>query len=377
MKHKTAAVRSRSPKQVVFMTLHQPFRQISRSINVWRHRDKDLLCSLCLTRCSPFLWPIGRPLYLRATPVLWASIRILGLALSSQPGLIEVPIAEQECLVMNRIIASCLLLIFASLFAVQSWAQDAAPVVEAMGTPTEITSLHVALVPQRLFSAIPISTHSDEARKFIELAIDKYENDLLDDAVVHAKHATESDPQSALAYGFLSFAARRGTPNAAALARAKGLLPRATPDEQLLVRWMTSIQDGDLLPAIMTMNDLIKRYPKDKHVLYLTSEWLYFQQDNDRAQQMMETTLQIDPNFPPALNILGHAYLETGNPDPAKAIAALKRYVELEPGQPNPEYSLGEVLRYIGEDQGSEIPTETVSQTTLFRTSSSDVSIAD
>jgi cytochrome c-type biogenesis protein CcmH/NrfG len=68
---------------------------------------------------------------------------------------------------------------------------------------------------------------------------------------------------------------------------------------------------------------------------------------------MMETTLQIDPNFPPALNILGHAYLETGNPDPAKAIAALKRYVELEPGQPNPEYSLGEVLRYIGEDQGS------------------------
>ena len=278
---------------------------------------------------------------------------------------------------MNRVTARCLLLIFPSLFGVQSWAQDAAPVVEAMGTPTEITSLHVALVPQRLFSAIPISTHSDEARKFIELAIDKYENDLLDDAVVHAKHATESDPQSALAYGFLSFAARRGTPNAAALARAKGLLPRATPDEQLLVRWMTSIQDGDLLPAIMTMNDLIKRYPKDKHVLYLTSEWLYFQQDNDRAQQMMETTLQIDPNFPPALNILGHAYLETGNPDPAKAIAALKRYVELEPGQPNPEYSLGEVLRYIGEDQGSEIPTETVSQTTLFRTSSSDVSIAD
>ena len=116
---------------------------------------------------------------------------------------------------------------------------------------------------------------------------------------------------------------------------------------------MTSIQDEDLLPAIMTMNDLIKPYPKDKHVLYLTSEWLYFQQDNDRARQMMATNLQIDPNFPPALNILGHAYLETGNPDPAKAIAALKRYVELEPGQPNPEYSLGEVLRYIGEDQGS------------------------
>ena len=112
-------------------------------------------------------------------------------------------------------------------------------------------------------------------------------------------------------------------------------------------------KDGDLLPAIMTMNDLLKRYPKDEHVLYLTSEWLYFQQDYDRARQMLEITLQIDPNFPPALNMLGFAYLEAGNPDPTKAIAALKRYVELQPGQPSPEDSLGKVLRYAGDDQGS------------------------
>lgn len=248
---------------------------------------------------------------------------------------------------MIRVAARCLLLIFPFLIAVQSWGQDAAPLVEGVRAP------HSALVPQRLFGAIPVSTHSDEARKFVELAIDKYENDLLDDAIVNAQHATESDSQFAFAYAFLSFAARRGTPNAAALARAKALLPHATPDEQLLVRWMTSIQDGDLLPAIMTMNDLLKHYAKDEHVLYFTSEWLYFQQDYDRARQMLETTLQIDPNFPPALNMLGHAYLETSNPDHARAIAALKRYVELQPGQPNPESSLGETLRYIGDDQGS------------------------
>ena len=254
---------------------------------------------------------------------------------------------------MNRVTAHCLLLILPSLFGVPSWAQDAAPLVKEARARTVTASPHVALVPQHLFGAIPISTHSDEARKFVELAIDKYENNMLDDAIVHAKHATESDPQCALAYGFLSFAARRGSPDAAALARAKALLPLATPDEQLLVRWMASIQDGDLLPAIMTMNDLLKRYPKDKHVLYLISEWLYFQQDYDRARQMMETTFQIDPNFPPPLNMLGYAYLETGNPDPAKAIAALTRYVKLQPGQPNAEDSFGKVLRYAGDDQGS------------------------
>jgi tetratricopeptide (TPR) repeat protein len=152
---------------------------------------------------------------------------------------------------------------------------------------------------------------------------------------------------------FLSFAGRHGTPDATALARAKFFLSLATPDEQLLVRWMTSVEEGDLLPAITTMNDLLKRYPADKHVLYLTSEWLYFQQDYDRARQLMETTLRVDPNFAPTFNLLGYAYLETGNPDPAKAIAALKRYAELQPGQPNPEKSLAEILRYAGDDQGS------------------------
>jgi predicted Zn-dependent protease len=207
--------------------------------------------------------------------------------------------------------------------------------------------------PLRLFESIPISTHSDDARKSVELAIDKYENGLLDDAIVHAQHATEKDRKFALGYAVLSFVSRRGTPDAAALASAKVLLPLASPDETLLVRWMISVQEGDLLPAITSMNDLIQRYPKNEHVLYLTSEWLYYQQDYDRARQVMEKILQIDPNFSPAHNILGHAYLQTGNPDPAKAIASLERYVELQPGQPNAEESLGEVLSQVGDDQGS------------------------
>jgi tetratricopeptide (TPR) repeat protein len=142
-------------------------------------------------------------------------------------------------------------------------------------------------------------------------------------------------------------------PDAAALAKAKALLPHATPDEQLLVRWMTAIQDHNLLPAIASMNDLLKRYPHDKHVLYVTGEWLFLQQDNDRARTLLESALQVDPNFPAALNRLGYLYLDSSNPDPAKAVASLKRYAEVEPSSPNPQDSLGEVLREAGEDQGS------------------------
>ena len=109
------------------------------------------------------------------------------------------------------------------------------------------------------------------------------------------------------------------------------------------MNWLVDVQQGDNLSAIGAMNDLLVRFPNDKHVLYLTSEWLYMQQDYGRARKMMEKILDIDPNFPPALNMLGYSYIETGDPDPAKAVNFLQRYATLEPNQPNPQDSLGEV----------------------------------
>jgi tetratricopeptide (TPR) repeat protein len=101
------------------------------------------------------------------------------------------------------------------------------------------------------------------------------------------------------------------------------------------------------------MNDLLKRFPRDKHILYMTAEWLFLQQDDDRARSMMETALQIDPAFPAVLNRLGYVYMSSGTPDPVKAIASLKRYAEVEPSSPNPQDSLGEISRMAGDDSAS------------------------
>jgi tetratricopeptide (TPR) repeat protein len=252
---------------------------------------------------------------------------------------------------MNRFAARFLLLIFTLLSAANTWAQTSVARVEETAERTSAKTPGIAPVSQQLFGTVSLSTRSEEARKFVELAINKYENAMYDDAVVRARHATEKDPQSALSYAMLSFAARRTLPDSAALGKAKSLLPHATPDEQLLVRWMTSIQERDLLPAIMNMNDLLKRFPRDKHVLYLTGEWLFLQQDEDHARTLMETALQIDANFPAVLNRLGYLYVQIG--EPAKAIASLKRYAEVEPASPNPQDSLGEVSRISGDDQGA------------------------
>ena len=253
---------------------------------------------------------------------------------------------------MMRFAARFFLLIFPSLLGASSWAQSSAAHLEET-TARKSTAAIAPIAHQQLFGSIPLSTRSAEARKFEELALDKYENHITDDAETHAREAIKKDPQFALGYATLSLASLVGIPNTAALEKAKALLPRATPDEQLLVRWMTSVGDRDLLPAISAMNDLLKRYPNDKHVLYLIADWLYYQQDYDRARNMLETIHRIDSDFPPALNLLAYAYIQTGTPDPQKAIASLKRYAEVQPASPNPEDSLGEISRYTGDDQSS------------------------
>src|SRR6266403_1622452 len=255
---------------------------------------------------------------------------------------------------MNRFSARVLLLFFPSLLGSPAWAQTTAPHVEVAKARTKSSAAKVApITRQQLFGTIPVSTRSEQARRFVEIALDKYENHIVDGALANARSAIKKDPQFALGYATLSLASLGSIPNSAALGRAKALLPRATPDEQLLIRWMTSISDRELLPAISAMNDLLKRYPDNKHVLYILADWLYSQQDYGRSRQMLETVQQLDPDFPPALNLLGYAYIQTGTPDPVKAIASLQRYAEVLPNSPNPQDSLGEVLRLSGDDQGS------------------------
>jgi len=254
---------------------------------------------------------------------------------------------------MNRC-APRLLVLFSLAFAAgTAAAQTEGPRVETTRARPGAAKPAVSVMPQQLFGSLPVSTRSAEARQLVEKALDDYENVMLPESLASARKAAAKDPKFALAYAMWSFVARRDEPAPLALAKANALGVSAPPEEKLLVRWMTATQSKDLLPAIQTMNDLLAKFPKNKHVLYLTAEWLYFQQDYERSRQLFEAAAQVDPGFPPAQNMLGYAYIETGDPEPAKAIAALQRYSELLPTQPNPHDSLGEVNRYAGHDQAS------------------------
>jgi len=245
------------------------------------------------------------------------------------------------------------LLILALLPAFPCWAQQTAYVAKTTAHSSRTAPVRVIPASQHIFGSIGIASKSIETREQLELSLERYENAQYAESIQHSKLAAEKDPNCALAFALWSYAARWTTPAPDALQKALALSAKSAPDEKLLVTFMTGTQEADALPAIVAMNDLVNKHPKDKHVLYLAGEWLFFQEDYVRGRELMEKSLQLDAKFPPALNTLGYAYVESLDPEPAKGIDLLRRYAEVLPDDPNPQDSLGEVLRMTGDDSGS------------------------
>ena len=117
--------------------------------------------------------------------------------------------------------------------------------------------------------------------------------------------------------------------------------------EQLMIRWITSVQDNDYISGISAMNDLLAQYPRDKHLNYAAGRWLLQRQQYQNAQKAVERALAVDPAYPPALNVLGYAYARTGQF--AKAFAAMEKYTAVLPNEANPQDSYAEVFEIAGD----------------------------
>ena len=199
-----------------------------------------------------------------------------------------------------------------------------------------------------LTKTLPITTSSPKARDLFVRAVTDYENLYLERANIGWRAAVEADPNFALAYAFISNNSRNPAEAAAAREKAKALAVTAkvTPGEQLLIKWITSVQENNFLAGIPAMNDLLEMYPKDKQLAYLAGNWMMGQNNYEQAQKTLERALAIDKNYPAALNDLAYCYAH-GREFP-KAFEMMERYIAVLPTLPNPQDSYAEILRMSG-----------------------------
>ena len=213
--------------------------------------------------------------------------------------------------------------------------QGQQPVSAAASKPVETAAL-----------AVPFSTGSAEARAALQRGVVKWENHRMGEAVDEYRRAAKADSNFAAAHLFLSTLTPDPEEQNTELKKAIALRGTATPDEQLLIDWLAYTSQNQILEAITAMNELLSRYPKDKHLLYRAGIWFRNQRQLNRAVPMYDRLLKLDPQFADALNQLAYIYAFQGESE--KAIATIKRYVEVLPNEPNPEDSYAEICRMGG-----------------------------
>lgn len=201
--------------------------------------------------------------------------------------------------------------------------------------------------PSRSVSkGLPITTPSRQARKLFERGWAKLQLWHETEALSDWRAAARADQNFALAHLFVAYSTDNPEEESTELARARRLAPKTSRGEQYLVRWLSGVRNGDYVPAIAAMNDLLSLYPDDKRVDFIIGRWLVQQDRYEQAQVLLERVLANDPKDAAAANLLGYAYAFTRNFE--KAFSMMEQYVALQPEEPNPHDSYGEVLRLAG-----------------------------
>ncbi|MBK7632262.1 MAG: tetratricopeptide repeat protein [Ignavibacteriales bacterium] len=200
---------------------------------------------------------------------------------------------------------------------------------------------------------MPITTSSEEAKQLFIQARDYYENiefqkslKLLDDAIA-------IDTNFALAYLYKGLVSGSLSKLSMNIERASLLAENVTDGEKLLIDMTKSSNlDNDQKKSNEYLDKLIVMFPKDPRV-YLYKGWhMANTGEYDSAVVYLKTALELNPNYTPAHNLLGYAYLRTKKYDMAE-----KEFLEnirIAPDRPNPYDSYGEFLFGLGRYEGSQ-----------------------
>jgi tetratricopeptide (TPR) repeat protein len=241
--------------------------------------------------------------------------------------------------IRNHFLYPVMALAIAGVTAASAGAQMPQP---AIVTPTAVDGAPTT-------DMVPVTTFSPDARHDYELAL-LYHEDLLfvDKGLVSLRKAVKADPRFALAHAALGYFTTDPVEERREYALAQKNIANASPDERLLIRWMDGAKNGGLVPAIAAMNDLLAKYPNDKRLANMASEWLCANQAAyEHGEKILKNVLQSDPNYFPALNNLAYCYALSGRPNLAPPL--MDQYVVALPAQPNPQDSYGEIMRMLGD----------------------------
>jgi tetratricopeptide (TPR) repeat protein len=192
---------------------------------------------------------------------------------------------------------------------------------------------------------LPLTAKSPEARRIAKEAMELYLDQVEQaQAIDSLRKAVKIDPGFAMAHEFLSQISLDPGEQVAEQQKAFATRQHASPGEQLAIEWYQDVLDHKLMSAIVKMNDLLRQYPQDKWVVWMTTWWLMTETQYERAIEIYERSgISASPGL---MNNMGYAYAGLRKFD--QAFALMESYVAALPKDANPQDSYAEILRMAG-----------------------------
>ena len=156
----------------------------------------------------------------------------------------------------------------------------------------------------------PLSTKSEDARKWTEAGEVAWDTGLFDDALRDFKRAVAAD--SAFAYGYLRIAQNAYSLDEyrANLQRANAFISTANPSEKLMIESENRIFAGDIQAGIDSLKKLTETLPNNQRAwLFLATQQAFVANQTDSARATGKKLIDIAPNWGIAHLLYGSFYV--------------------------------------------------------------------
>jgi serine/threonine protein kinase/Tfp pilus assembly protein PilF len=197
---------------------------------------------------------------------------------------------------------------------------------------------------------VDVTTSSMDAYNYFLRGRSDHDKLYFDDARKFLEKAVEFDPEFAVAYLYLAWTyGELGNTKSRneAYKKAKAYSADASEKERHYIEaaYCAAIE-SDQEKRIRLLNDIIKKYPKEKRAHYYLA--VYYEREKNYPQAIEEynLSLKLDPNYGDALNRLAYMYADLDNFD--EAIVYFEKYAASSPGDANPFDSMGEIYFRMG-----------------------------
>ena len=194
------------------------------------------------------------------------------------------------------------------------------------------------------------TTASMDAYNYFLRGRDEYATFYYDDARAFLQKAVELDSTFAVAHLYLARTYDQLSNSKAAslaYAKSKAFSEKVSDKEKLYIEaaYATTLERNPE-ERFRILKQMAKQYPKEKRVHYDLASYYWAKKSYQKAIEEFDKTLELDPNYGPALNQLAYTYAEMGNSD--KAIENFKKYASVSPGDANPFDSMGDIYLRMG-----------------------------